>query len=137
MKYAALTSLGLMAAPAVSWAAPPADPVAGATVFKKCVACHSVEPSGRNGLGPNLRGVVGRPAAKAPGFAYSPAMTAAKLVWTEQNLSRFLASPRQVVPGTRMTFVGLPDPQDRANIIAFLKQSGPKQPAPKKKGAKK
>jgi len=137
MKYAVLTSLGLMAAPAISWATPPADPGAGAAVFKKCVACHSVEPSGRNGLGPNLRGVVGRPAAKAPGFAYSPAMTAAKLVWTEQNLSRFLASPRQIVPGTRMTFAGLPDPQDRANIIAFLKQSGPKQPAPKQKGAKK
>ncbi|MEP7005287.1 MAG: cytochrome c family protein [Sphingomonas bacterium] len=137
MKYAALIGLGAMAAPAISWATPHADPVAGATVFKKCVACHSVEPSGRNGLGPNLRGVVGHAAAKAPGFTYSPAMTAAKLVWTEQTLSRFLASPRQTVPGTRMTFAGLPDPQDRANIIAFLKQSGPKQPAPKKKGAKK
>ena len=137
MKYAALIGLSAIAAPAISWATPPADPVAGATVFKKCVACHSVEPSGRNGLGPNLRGVVGRAAAKAPGFAYSPAMTAAKLVWTEQNLSRFLASPRQVVPGSRMTFAGLPNPQDRANVIAFLEQSGPKQPAPKEKGAKK
>jgi len=137
MKYAALILLGVLAAPAISWATPPADPVAGAAVFKKCVACHSVDPAGRNGLGPNLRGVVGRAAAKAPGFAYSPAMAAAKLVWTEQNLSRFLASPRQLVPGTRMTFTGLPDPQDRANIIALLKQSGPKQPAPKQKGAKK
>ena len=137
MKYAALIGLSAIAAPAISWATPPADPVAGATVFKKCVACHSVDPSGRNGLGPNLSGVVGRSAAKAPGFSYSPAMAAAKLVWTEQTLSRFLASPRQVVPGTRMTFAGLPSPQDRANVIAFLKQSGPKQPAPKQKGAKK
>ena len=137
MKYAALIGLSAIAAPAISWATPPADPVAGATVFKKCVACHSVEPSGRNGLGPNLSGVVGRGAAKAPGFSYSPAMASTKLAWTEQNLSRFLASPRQVVPGTRMTFAGLPNQQDRANVIAFLKQSGPKQPAPKQKGAKK
>ena len=137
MKYAALIGLSAIAAPAISWATPPADPVAGATVFKKCAACHSVEPSGRNGLGPNLRGVVGRNAAKAPEFSYSPAMASTKLAWTEQNLSRFLASPRQVVPGTRMTFAGLPNQQDRANVIAFLKQSGPKQPAPKQKGAKK
>ena len=133
-----LTTFGLMAGMAAAIAAAPrGDAAAGATVFKKCIACHSVDPAGRNGLGPNLRGVVGRAAAKAPGFAYSPAMTAAKLVWTEQNLSRFLASPRQVVPGSRMTFAGLPNPQDRANVIAFLEQSGPKQPAPKQKGAKK
>lgn len=139
MKFLAyLTTLGLVAGlTAAVGAAPRGDAAAGATVFKKCVACHSVDPAGRNGLGPNLTGVVGRAAAKAPGFAYSPAMAGAKLVWTEQNLSRFLSSPRQVVPGTRMTFAGLPDPQDRANIIAFLKQSGPKPPAPKQKGAKK
>ena len=139
MKFLArLTMFGLMAGMATAIAAaPPGDAPAGATVFKKCIACHSVDPAGRNGLVPNLRGVVGRAAAKAPGVAYSPAMTAAKLVWTEQNLSRFLASPRQVVPGSRMTFAGLPNPQDRANVIAFLEQSGPKQPAPKQKGAKK
>ena len=137
MKYAALTLLGAIAAPTMVLATPPADPAAGATVFKKCTACHSIDASGRNGVGPNLRDVVGRPAAKATGFAYSPAMAATKLVWTEQTLSRFLASPRQVVPGTRMTFAGLPNPKDRADIIAFLKQTGPNQPAPKKKGAKK
>ena len=137
MKYALLTILGAIAAPTMLLATPPADPVAGATVFKKCTACHSIDPSGRNGVGPNLRDVVGRPAAKAPGFAYSPAMASAKLIWSEQNLSRFLASPRRVVRGTRMTFAGLPTPQDRANIIAFLKQTAPNQPAPKRKGAKK
>jgi len=137
MKYAALTTLGAIAVPAILLASPRADPIAGAAVFNKCTACHNVDPSGRNGLGPNLRGVVGRPSAKAPGFSYSPAMTGAKLVWSEQNLSRFLTSPRQVVPGTRMTFVGLPNPQDRADVIAFLKQSGPHHPAPRKKGAKK
>jgi len=123
LKWLGLTTFGLMAVPGALWAAP-GDPVAGAIVFKKCSACHNVDPSGRNGLGPNLRGVVGRASGKAPGFNYSPAMTAAKLVWTEKNLSRFLASPRQTVPGTRMTFLGLSSPQDQANVIAFLKASG-------------
>jgi len=126
LKYLGLTILGLMAGPTALWAAP-ADPVAGATVFKKCIACHSTDLSGRSGVGPNLRGVVGRPAAKVPGFSYSPAMTASKLVWNEKTLSRFLASPRQAVPGTRMTFAGLPNPQDQANVIAFLKQTAAKK----------
>ena len=125
-KYMGLAILGLIAAPGALWAAP-ADPVAGGAVFKKCVACHSTDPSGRNGIGPNLRGVVGRPAARVPGFSYSPAMSASKLVWNEKTLTRFLAAPRQMVPGTRMTFVGLPNPQDRANVIAFLKQSAAKK----------
>jgi cytochrome c len=122
LKYIGVAILGLMAGPGALRAAP-ADPVAGASVFKKCMACHSTDPSGRSGLGPNLRGVVGRPAARAPGFSYSPAMTASKLAWNEKNLTKFLAAPRQMVPGTRMTFAGLPNSQDRANVIAFLKQS--------------
>lgn len=126
LKYTGLALLGLIAGPGALWAAP-ADPAAGAVVFKKCVACHSTDPSGRNGLGPNLRGVVGRPSGKAPGFVYSPAMAAAKLVWTDKNLTRFLASPAQTVRGTRMTFAGLPNPQDRANLIAFLKQPAAKK----------
>ena len=126
LKYLGVTTLSLMAGPAALWAAP-ADPVAGAAVFKKCTACHSVDPSGRNGLGPNLRGVVGRRAAKAPGFTYSPALTGSSLVWNETTLSRFLASPRQAVPGTRMTFAGLPNQQDRINVIAFLKQPAAKK----------
>ncbi|MEO9132736.1 MAG: cytochrome c family protein, partial [Sphingomonas sp.] len=96
-------------------------------VFKKCVACHSTDPSGRNGLGPNLRGVVSRQAAQVPGFTYSPTMAGSKLVWNEKTLARFLASPRQALPGTRMTFVGLPNPQDQANVIAFLKQATAKK----------
>ena len=109
MKLAVLTTLGVLVASA-ALAAPRGDPVAGATVFRKCVACHNVDPTGRNGLGPNLRGVVGRHAARAPGFSYSPAMAGAKLIWDEKTLARFLASPKQAVPGTRMAFPGLPNP---------------------------
>jgi cytochrome c len=121
-----LTTLGLIALSGPAWAAA-GDPTAGATVFRKCASCHSVDPAGRSGLGPNLHGVVGRPAARVPGFSYSPAMTASQLVWTQANLARFLTAPRQTVPGTRMTFAGLPNPQDRANVIAFLKQAGAKK----------
>src|SRR5512140_3742433 len=70
LKCALLTTFGLIALPGALRAAS-ADPVAGAVVFQRCAACHSIDPSGRNGLGPNLRGVVGRGSGKAPGFAYS------------------------------------------------------------------
>lgn len=126
MKYlfGLATMAALTGATALS-AAPPANPVAGATVFKKCAICHNVDPSGRNGLGPNLRGVMNRKAGTLAGYAYSPAMKASGLVWNEKMLTRYLASPRQVVPGTKMTFAGLPNPQEQADVIAYLKQNGP------------
>ncbi|MDB5707537.1 MAG: cytochrome c family protein [Sphingomonas bacterium] len=129
MKYVAgLTMVAMLAGATALSASPPADPAAGATVFKKCASCHNVDPSGRNGLGPNLRGVVKRKAATAAGFTYSPAMQASKLTWNDATLDRFLTAPRTAVPGTKMIFVGLPNPQDRANVIAYLKQN----PAAKK-----
>ncbi|WEJ98170.1 MAG: cytochrome c family protein [Candidatus Sphingomonas phytovorans] len=125
MRYlAGLTSIAMLAGSTMASAAPPADAAAGAVVFKKCGACHSLDPSGRNGLGPNLRGVVNRKAAAAPGFSYSPAMKASALVWNDKNLASFLAAPRQALPGTKMIFIGLPNAQDQANVIAFLRQNG-------------
>ena len=95
--------------------------------FQKCYACHSVVP-GETGLpGPNLAGVVGRRIASAPDFAYSPALaTLAERsagVWTEAALDAFIRAPEDLVPGTEMTFVGLPDAGERADVIAFLKQT--------------
>jgi cytochrome c len=126
MKYLmGLTVFGAMAgAAAAISAAPPSDAAAGAAIFRKCAACHSVDPSGKNGVGPSLRGVAGRKAAAVAGFTYSPAMKVSGLVWNDQTLARFLAGPRQVVPGTRMIFIGLPKPQDQADVIAYLKQNG-------------
>ncbi|MDB5704047.1 MAG: cytochrome c2 [Sphingomonas bacterium] len=118
-----LTTLGIMAGAAALSAAPPANPLAGTTVFKKCASCHNVDPSGRNGLGPNLRGVANRRAGALTGFAYSPAMKASGLAWNDATLDRFLTGPRTAVPGTKMIFVGLPNPQDRADVIAYLKQN--------------
>lgn len=129
MKYlVALTTLVIMggAAAAIS-AAPPGNAANGAVIFKKCASCHSVDPTGKSGLGPNLRGVVGRKAGMVAGFNYSPAMKASGQVWNDQNLAKFLAAPRQALPGTKMIFVGLPKPQDQADVIAYLKQNSAKK----------
>lgn len=96
----------------------------GEVVFQKCYACHSVVP-GETGLsGPNLAGVVGREIASVPGFAYSEALEALPArgypVWTEAALDAFLEAPENFAPGTAMTFVGLPDAKERADLIAYL-----------------
>ena len=97
-----------------------ADPAKGKVLFLQCRACHTVEVDGGNKVGPNLHGLLGRKAGTAPGFNYSPAMAAATIVWTPETLDRWLARPAEMVPGTAMVFVGVPNPQDRANLIAWL-----------------
>jgi cytochrome c len=92
----------------------------GATFRRQCSICHSATP-GRNMVGPSLFGVFGRVAGRAPGFNYSPAMQSSGLVWTESTLSDFLASPSTKVPGTKMTFPGLPSADQIDDTIAFLK----------------
>lgn len=98
------------------------DAVAGATVFKKCAACHTIGENAFNKVGPELNGLIGRAAASVAGFNYSPAMKASGLTWDEATLMTFLASPRGTVPGTKMTFAGLKSETDLANVIAYLKE---------------
>lgn len=95
---------------------------AGATVFKKCQACHKVGPNARNGVGPVLNGVVGRAAGLSPGYNYSAAMKKSGLVWDETTLATYLHAPRKLVPGTKMTFGGLPKEKDVTDLIAYLEQ---------------
>jgi len=104
-------------------AAPAGDPVRGKTLFVKCVACHTVAP-GSNRLGPSLAGVVGRRAAAVPGFRYSPAMQSSRLTWTREILDRYIATPSAVVKVTFMTYQGVPDARDRADLIAYLATTG-------------
>ncbi len=96
-----------------------ADPAAGEAVFKKCGSCHKLD--GADGVGPHLNGVVGRNHGSAAGYAYSEAMAALSAEpWTPEALFAFLESPKKAIPGTKMAFNGLPKPEDRANLIAFL-----------------
>jgi cytochrome c len=96
------------------------DAEAGKKVFTKCAICHSTE-AGQNKVGPSLAGVVGRPSASDAKFNYSEAMKKANLTWDDQTLDTYLTSPKQLVPGGKMVFVGLKDAGDRANVIAYLK----------------
>ncbi|MES2913913.1 MAG: cytochrome c family protein [Pseudomonadota bacterium] len=96
-----------------------ADPAAGEAVFKKCASCHKLD--GSSGVGPNLNGVVGRNHGSVAGFPYSEAMAAKSAEpWTPEALFAFLENPKKAVPGTKMAFAGLPKPEDRANVIAYL-----------------
>jgi cytochrome c len=99
---------------------PKGDAVAGAKTFVQCKACH-VTTAGVNRIGPSLHAVVGRKAGTAPGYTYSAANKSSGLTWTEAELFTYLEAPRKVVPGTKMSFAGLKAPQDRANVIAYLK----------------
>lgn len=102
------------------------DATKGQKVFKKCAACHSLE-AGKKKIGPSLHGVIGRTAGTAKGYKYSKAMKAygkTGVVWGEETLEIYLTAPRNVVKGTKMAFPGLKKPQDRADIIAYLRSTG-------------
>jgi cytochrome c len=100
-----------------------ADPANGEKVFNKCKACHTLE-AGKNKIGPSLLGVLGRTAGTAEGFKYSEGMKTAGaggLVWSEDTLDKYLSDPKGFVPGNKMPFAGLPKPEERADLIAYLK----------------
>lgn len=104
--------------PAYADVAATADAAAGEKVFGKCKACHKID--GTNATGPHLNGVVNRARGTVEGFGYSDAMKSKNDPWTPENLYLFLKNPKADVPGTKMGFAGLPKPEDRANVIAYL-----------------
>lgn len=100
-------------------AAPSGDVAAGKLVFARCAMCHTVA-TGENRLGPSLAGVIGRKAGSVAGYNYSPTMKNSGIIWSPENLDAYLANPRAKLPGVKMIFAGLPKPEDRANVIAYL-----------------
>jgi cytochrome c len=101
-----------------------ADPAAGERVWRQCRACHAIEP-GRHGMGPSLYGIVGAPvAAQDWGRPYSPALQQVGGVWDVARLSAYLENPRAFAPGGAMAFVGIADPADRLNLIAWMAAQG-------------
>ncbi|MFQ3622423.1 MAG: cytochrome c family protein [Acetobacteraceae bacterium] len=126
-----LFTASLLAGFAVAGAQPASasgDPAAGQRVFNQCRACHTIDQGGRNGVGPNIWGIVGQPAGKREGFRYSANMqelAAGGLTWTEENLRRYLTNPKDLVPRGSMAFAGIRNPQQLNDLIAFLRQNGP------------
>jgi cytochrome c len=101
-----------------------ADAAAGESVFKKCASCHKLD--GSDGVGPHLNGVVGRNHGSIAGFAYSEVMASLSAEpWSPEALNVFLENPKKAMPGTKMAFAGLPKPEDRANVIAYLTATQP------------
>ncbi len=96
------------------------DAAKGKRVFAQCMTCHAVQ-EGRNNVGPSLYGIVGRESGTIPNFKYSEANQNSDVIWTEENLFVYLEKPTDFIPGTIMAFPGLRNPQDRADVIAYLK----------------
>jgi cytochrome c len=108
-----------------------ADPAKGAEVFKKCAACHTIAQGGANGIGPNLYATVGEAIATGKGgFAFSDALKAKAGNWDIDSLNAWLTNPRSFASGTKMTFAGLSNAQDRANVIVYLNSMGSNLPLP-------
>jgi cytochrome c len=121
MKFIGLAGLIMIAAASPSFAA--GDPTAGQAVFMKCAVCHNIGPDAKNKIGPALTGVIGRQPGTFAGFSYSQGMKdfgTKNAAWTEALVSQFVKAPRDVVPGTKMTFQGLTDQTDIDNVIAYL-----------------
>ena len=97
-----------------------ADVAKGQQVFNKCTACHTVDKGAPNQLGPNLWAILGHPIGEGRGFAFTSALSGKGGNWNWDNMSQWLNNPKAFAPGTKMTFAGLSNPQDRANVIAFL-----------------
>lgn len=118
-----------------------ADAAKGQQVFNKCTACHTIDAGAPNGVGPNLNGVMGEAIGKGHGFAFSSALSGKGGNWNWDTLSEWLSNPKAFAPGTKMTFAGISNPQDRANVIAFINSKGPSPlplpaaPPPKAEGA--
>lgn len=120
-KYVAAVVLACAISAALAktaWAGPAGDAARGETLYEACQDCHSLD---KNDVGPRHRGVFGRKAASLPDYDYSDALKSANIVWNEETLDKWLTDPQAVAPGAKM-FFHLDNPQDRADVIAYLKE---------------
>jgi cytochrome c len=125
MKSSVAAALGLVAALVfAAGTAQAADAAKGEKAFAKCKACHTIDKGGKNRVGPNLHGVVGRKAGTVDGYKYSKGMMESGLTWDEATLDKYLEKPKDVVPKTKMAFAGVKKADERADLIAYLKANG-------------
>jgi len=94
---------------------------AGAKLFKRCQACHTLDEGGKNKVGPNLWGVYGRKIGTVEGFKYSKTMLESDIIWSDETLGAYIENPKKYLPGNKMAFAGLRKEQDRTNLLAYLK----------------
>jgi len=120
MSRSCLWLAGAVALAATSLAHAAPDAARGQQIYARCAACHALA---HDRVGPRHCGLLGRRAASVPGFTYSPAMKSSGITWDEKTLDRFLAQPLKVIPGTTMTYDGVADPEDRADLIAYLRRT--------------
>jgi len=107
-----------------------ADIAKGEAVFKKCAACHTIAQGGANGIGPNLWAAMGKAHGHVAGFAYSDALKSIPGNWDWEGMDKWLANPKKYAPGTKMTFAGLGNPEERANLILYMNAQGSNLPLP-------
>lgn len=121
-----LSAAGAASAEDAAPAAAPAagDPALGEKVFAKCRSCHQIGPGARNAVGPELNGVIGRHSGVVEGYSYSEANKSSGLTWDPATFRRYIADPKAVVPGTKMSFAGLGREKDIDNLLAYLQSLG-------------
>ena len=108
-----------------------ADAAKGEATFKKCASCHTINAGGANGIGPNLHGVMGEGVAAARGgFAFSDALKSHGGKWDWATMDAWLKNPKAFAPGTKMSFAGIGDAQERANLLVYLNSQGSNLPLP-------
>jgi cytochrome c len=118
MNYRALVAVALAAAFFAPAAVAAGEPMRGKELYdSRCSGCHSVD---QNRIGPAHQGVFGRRAGQAPGFAYSPAVKASRIVWSEKTLDAWLSNPEKLIPGQRMGY-SVDGAKDRSDLVAYLK----------------
>lgn len=122
---------GAEAGPSLAELLATADPAKGEALFAKCMSCHTINAGGANGIGPNLHGVMGEGIGTGhAGFAFSDALKSKGGEWTFENMDHWLKSPRAFADGTKMSFPGMADGQERAHVIAYLNAQGSNLPLP-------
>ena len=118
MRRAVLDAAVAISVAAASPALAGGDAQRGQSAYAQCQICHQID---RNGVGPRHRGLFGRKAGSLPDYTYSTALKNSGIVWNDRTLDQWLQGPAKMVPGTKMLFAGIADPQERADIIAYLK----------------